>query len=157
MTRRAFALLALALCVSAAVGEDMEKKKIAMLWYVAFNHADPGLIEKILAPNWVDIPAAKGQPLGPEGAKQAVSFLTTTFKDLHVKVEDILEDGDKVVVRSTITGTQVKTFMGISPNNGRLAIQAVDIHQIHNGKIVRTWHTEDWMSGLRQLGALENK
>jgi len=158
MTRRAFVLTALALCGSAAVGEDMEKQKnIAMLWYDAFNHTDPGLIEKILAPNWVDIPAAKGQPSGPQGAKQAVIFLTTTFKDFHVKVEDILEDGDRVVVRSTITGTQVKTFMGIPPNNGRLAIQAVDIHHFYNGKIVRTWHTEDWMSGLRQLGAFENK
>jgi len=35
-----------------------------------------------------------------------------------------------------------------------LTIQAVDIHQIKDGKIIRTWHTEDWMSGLRQLGVI---
>jgi steroid delta-isomerase-like uncharacterized protein len=158
MTIRAFALIALALCGSAAVGDEMGKqKKLAMLWYDAFNNTDPALIEKVLAPTWVDIPAANGQPSGPQGAKQAVIFLTTTFKDFHVEVEDIVEDGDKVVVRSTITGTQVKTFMGIPPNNARIRIQAVDIHQFHNGKIVKTWHTEDWMSGLRQLGAFENK
>lgn len=34
-------------------------------------------------------------------------------------------------------------------------IQAVDIHEFQNWKIVWTWHTEDWMTGLRQLGAFE--
>jgi hypothetical protein len=33
-----------------------------------------------------------------------------------------------------------------------MTIQAVDIHEIRDGKIVRTWHTEDWMTGFRQLG-----
>jgi hypothetical protein len=31
----------------------------------------------------------------------------------------------------------------------------VDIHEFKVGKIVRTWHTEDWMAGLRQLGVFE--
>ena len=37
----------------------------------------------------------------------------------------------------------------------RLSIQAVDIHEFKDGKILRTWHTEDWMTGLNQLGAFE--
>jgi len=45
--------------------------------------------------------------------------------------------------------------MGIPPKNRKLAIQAIDIHEVRNGKIVRTWHTEDWLTGLHQLGAFE--
>ena len=60
-----------------------------------------------------------------------------------------------MVVRSEISGIQTKPFMGIPARNRKLVIQAVDIHEFKDGKIVRTWHTEDWMTGLHQLGAFE--
>jgi hypothetical protein len=34
-------------------------------------------------------------------------------------------------------------------------IQLVDIHEFKDGKISRPWHTEDWLSGLRQVGIFE--
>lgn len=70
-------------------------------------------------------------------------------------IRDIIQDGNKVVVRSEITGTQREAFAEIPPTGRRIAIQAVDIHEFSDGKIVRTWHTEDWMTGLRQLGVLD--
>jgi steroid delta-isomerase-like uncharacterized protein len=89
------------------------------------------------------------------GAKRTLAMLTTTFPDLRIIVEDIIQYGGKVVVRSTISGTQRAEFMGIRAQGRRLGIQAVDIHEFKDGKIIRTWHTEDWMTGLNQLGALE--
>jgi predicted ester cyclase len=45
--------------------------------------------------------------------------------------------------------------MGFAPKNRRMSIQVVDVHEFKDGKIVRTWHTEDWLTGLRQLDAFE--
>lgn len=70
-------------------------------------------------------------------------------------IQDVLQDGNKVVVRSEISGTQTLPFMGVPARQRKLAIQAIDIHEFKDGKIVRTWHTEDWMTGLLQLGAFE--
>ena len=106
-------------------------------------------------PNWVDIPAAPDQPPGPKGVKPLLTRLTTTFPDLKLTIADILQDGDKVVVRAEMVGTQREGFMGFPSKNRRMSIQVVDIHQIKDGKIVRTWHTEDWMTGLHQLGVFE--
>jgi steroid delta-isomerase-like uncharacterized protein len=103
----------------------------------------------------VDIPAAPGQPTGREGAKHLLVDLTTTFPDLKVTLEETLQEGNKVVVRSTITGTQRALFMGFLTKNRTMTMQAIDIHEFHDGKIVRTWHTEDWMTGLHQLGMFE--
>lgn len=125
------------------------------LWYEAFSKNDPLLLDRILDENWVDIPAAPAQPPGPKGAKQILLELSTTFSDLKVSVQDVLQDGNKVVVRSEISGTQIKPFMGVPARNRKLVIQAVDIHEFRDRKIVRTWHTEDWMTGLHQLGAFE--
>jgi steroid delta-isomerase-like uncharacterized protein len=98
---------------------------------------------------------APSQPPGREGAKHLLVELTTTFPDLQVRIEEVLQEGNKVLVRSTITGTQSAPFMGFPAKNRTMTMQAVDIHEFKNGKIVRTWHTEDWMSGLHQLEVFE--
>jgi len=129
--------------------------KDVTLFYEAFNTRDLGLIDRILSEHWVDIPAAPGQPPGRAGAKHIIGELTTTFPDLQVTIEEILQAGNKVIVRSTITGTQRAPFMGFPAKNRTMTIQAVDIHEFHDGTIVRTWHTEDWLTGLHQLGVFE--
>jgi predicted ester cyclase len=129
-------------------------KQRVTLWYEAFNTKTPSLLDGLLDPGWMDIPNSPGQAAGLAGAREALLGLTSVFPDLKVTVAEILQDGDKIVVRSNITGTLNGFFLGIKPEQQRISIQAVDIHQFRAGRIVRTWHTEDWMSGLRQLGAL---
>ena len=152
--------LALVAPIAFAVGcthteaRDARMKDVA-LWYEAFNKKDPSLIDRILSEKWVDIPAAPGQPAGPEGAKRVLAELTTAFPDFRASIKDILQDGDRVIVRSELTGTQRGAFMGIAGNGRQLSIQAIDIHEFREGRIVRTWHTEDWLSGLHQLGLFE--
>jgi steroid delta-isomerase-like uncharacterized protein len=132
-----------------------DHKKDVTIWYEAFNTQDPRLVDRILSDDWVDIPAAPGQPPGREGMKHLIAELTTSFPDLKVRNEEILQDGNKVIVRSRLTGTQRGTFVGLPAKNRALNIMAIDIHEFRDGKIVRTWHTEDWLTGLHQLGAFE--
>jgi steroid delta-isomerase-like uncharacterized protein len=148
-------LLGFLLCSPTSAEERNTDKKDVTLWYEAFNTQNPALLDRILSEHWVDIPAAPGQPPGREGAKHILGELTTTFPDLKVTIEERLQDGNKVIVRSTITGTQRATFLGFPAKNRTMTIQAVDIHEFNDGKIVRTWHTEDWMTGLHQLGVFE--
>ncbi len=130
-------------------------KKNVSLWYEAFSKKDPTLLDRILSTNWVDIPPAPDQPPGPAGATQILVELTTAFPDLDIKIEDVLQEGNKVIVRSMISGTQRGALMGFPAKNRKMSIQAIDIHEFKDGKIVRTWHTEDWMSGLHQLGVFD--
>ncbi|MFM0169865.1 ester cyclase [Paraburkholderia sediminicola] len=143
----------LAVQASAAPAAN-EPKQIATQWYEAFASHDAELLEKILAPNWIDIPSPPAVPHGPEAAKAAMAMLISAFPDFDIKIEDIVQEGNKVVVRSNITGTQRQAFAGLPATGRSMKIQAVDIHEINNGKIVRTWHTEDWMTGLRELNHL---
>jgi steroid delta-isomerase-like uncharacterized protein len=77
------------------------------------------------------------------------------FRDLRVTNEDIIEAGDKVVVRSIFEGTHVGDFAGFPAKGRPIKIMAIDIHQFRDGKIARTWHLEDWLGGLFQMGAFE--
>jgi len=148
------AVMGFVLGSSSAFGQGGTMKTDVILWYEAFNRKDPALLERVLNEKWVDIPPAPNQPPGVEGAKQILVELTTAFPDLKIKIEDVLQDGNKVVVRSEISGTQRNPLMGFPAKNRKMAIQAIDIHEFKDGKIVRTWHTEDWLTGLHQLGIL---
>ena len=135
--------------------DPREDKENVSLWYDAFSKKDPALFDKILSKNWVDIPPAPDQPPGPAGARQILVELTTAFPDLDINIEDVLQEGNKVIVRSMISGTQRGALMGFPAKNRKMSIQAIDIHEFNDGQIVRTWHTEDWMSGLHQLGVFD--
>ena len=130
-------------------------KRDVTLWYDAFNTKDPALADSILSEDWVDTPAAPGQPRGRDGMRHLIAQLTATFPDLRVTNLEILQDGDKVTVRSEMTGTQRADFIGIPTKNRALKIMTIDIHEFKDGKLVHTWHTEDWLSGLQQLGAFD--
>ena len=130
-------------------------KKNAPLWYDAFDKHDPTILDKILSETWHESPGETSDKIGREDAKRLLVWLTTVFTDFRIRIDDIIQEGDKVVVRSEISGTQAKEFIGYPTKNRKLKIQAIDIHQFKDGKIIHTWHCEDWMTGLKQLGVLE--
>jgi steroid delta-isomerase-like uncharacterized protein len=138
---------------SLAHAEDSRTQEATvLLWYEAFNTKNPALFDTILASTWQDIPAMPDSPTGPDGAKRAMQALSMVFPDLKATPAEILQAGKKVIVRSEITGTQAAAFFGHATAGKSIAIQAVDIHEFKDGKIIKTWHTEDWMTGFRQLG-----
>lgn len=137
-----------------AVNLDTDKN-IVTLWYQAFENNNPELLERVLSPNWSDIPPAPSPLSGPAAAKQILSELRTAFPDLKIVMREVLQSGNKITVRSEISGTQKATLMGFPARNRRMSIQAIDIHELKDGKIARTWHTEDWLTGLHQLGVFD--
>ena len=106
---------------------------------------------------WCVTPRRLTGASGRETAKQLLVQLTSIFPDFKIVIQDTLEDGNKVVVRSQITGTQRQPFVGLPAKGRSINIQAIDIHELKDGKIVRTWHSEDWMTGLHQLGLFERQ
>src|SRR5690348_15208885 len=88
-------------------------------------------IGEFIAPSHIDHSAsAAGSPPGPEGSKQLIGMMLTAFPDLYVTVEDMVAEGDKVVVRLTMHGTQQGSLGGIPPTGKRVAVSTIDIVRI---------------------------
>jgi steroid delta-isomerase-like uncharacterized protein len=152
----ALALLAVGLCGPRLPGDIAMNKDRVTLWYEAFDKHDPAILERVLGDTWYESPSVPGaRPAGREDVKAMLVRLTSTFPDFRIKIEDVIEEGNKVVVRSTITGTQAAEFKGFPSKNRKMNMQAIDIHEFKDGKIVHTWHSEDWMTGLHQLGMFD--
>jgi steroid delta-isomerase-like uncharacterized protein len=136
------------------IGTPAANTALVKVFYRALDRHDPSLLDQVLAKDWTDIPAAPGQASGRAGMKGAMAGYYASFPDFHVVNDDFVAQGDKVVVRSTIQATQRGSFAGVPASGKPFSITAVDIHQICDGRVVKTWHVEDWLSGLFQMGAL---
>jgi predicted ester cyclase len=71
--------------------------------------------------------------------------------DLNWAIQGIHTDGNIVTVRSRATGTPVAPFFGVDGQGRSFDIMTIDIHELDGGKIVKTYHVEDWSTALRQL------
>ena len=73
--------------------------------------------------------------------------------DLKWEIKDVLVSGNQVTVRGEATGTPAGEFMG-APHTGKsFKLMSIDVHTLEGGKMVRSYHIEDWLGAVRQISA----
>jgi predicted ester cyclase len=88
---------------------------------------------------------------GLREVKQFYTLFWDVFPDAQVKPQDIIEQGDTVVIRYVITGTQQKPFMGISPAGRPIELPGISIFHFRNGQCVERWTCSDSLLLLKQI------
>lgn len=131
-----------------------ENKVIARRWSEElWSKGDLAVADEIVAPNYVR--HDPGDPFaaeGPEDVKRLVTGLRALMPDLHITIEDVIAERDKVVSRYTATGTVTGEFMGRAFTGKQTRATAIQIFRIVDGKIVESWANRDDLGVLQQLG-----
>jgi steroid delta-isomerase-like uncharacterized protein len=92
---------------------------------------------------------------GTQTLKEMVfARLYRAFPDLHITVDDLIEEGDKVVERDTVTGTHQGEYMGVPPTGRSVAYNEIFIMRFANGRIAEIWGVVDVLSQMKQLGMI---
>src|SRR5438874_9835054 len=133
---------------------EVNKSSMRRFYDEVFNKKNGAAIDEFINPNQVDHAAPPGTPRGLQGAKQTINMYLTAFPDLHFTVEDMIAEGDKVVTRLTVRGTQQGIFMGIPPTGKHATVTAIDINRMADGKSVEHWLNMDTLGLLQQLGVI---
>lgn len=89
---------------------------------------------------------------GAQALKVVFATLHRAYPDLHVAVEDVIAEGDKVVGRNVVTGTHRGEYMGMPPTGKSVTYNEIFIFRFVNGRIAETWGVVDVLSQMRQLG-----
>ena len=116
----------------------------------------PDLTERmarVLAPSWESVGDYSGAKKSREQFGAQLAGFGKLIPDLAWTVEEVIASGDRYVVRGRASGTPVGPLFGVGPTGKRFEILSIDIHTVEGGKVVRTWHVEDWAGALRQLAA----
>jgi predicted ester cyclase len=143
------------LCARADTGAEAARAAVAP-FYKALNAEfakdSADLVRQATAPEWV---SCRGNDAcnSREEVIAGIGARLKSVPDLKWQIKDVLVSGNEVTVRGEATGTPSGEFFG-APHTGKsFKVMSIDVHTLQNGKMVRSWHIEDWMGAVRQLGA----
>lgn len=91
---------------------------------------------------------------GVEAVKQFIGMFRKAFPDLHMTVEDLVAEGDKVTGRWTARGTHRGELMGIPASGNQVTVTGITIHRIEGGEIAEEWEMPDNLGLMQQIGAI---
>ena len=151
----ALAISILALPLSGAALAD-DKATVQVFYDFLSNPASEShaaAFNDVIADDWESIGDYSGKTKsGAELVGQMGGF-AQLIPDLNWAVEEMIQGENRVIVRGRATGTPSGPLFGVNGNGKSFEIMSIDIHTLEDGKIVRTYHVEDWAGALRQLSA----
>jgi predicted ester cyclase len=125
--------------------------------YRALNRKDWAAMRKLAAPGFVDHNPVQGQKPGVEGFMESRISLMKAFADFESTIEDMIAQGDKVVVRLTQNATHAGELWGLPPTNKRVTYTETTMWRVVRGKCVERWCNSDSLSLMMQLGGVTVK
>jgi predicted ester cyclase len=78
--------------------------------------------------------------------------VVAAFPDAHITIDDIFGQGDQVVVRVVVSGTQQGAILGIPASGRHVQWDGVDVYRLSHGKISNIWAGDDWTAILNDTG-----
>lgn len=131
-----------------------ENKAIVRRVYEVFNSGNMALLDEVCDVSMLMHQGIPGMPPGREGLKAVGAALRSGLPDFHLAIEEIVAEGDTVVVRYSGSGTHKGKFMGVPPTDRTIALQGCEFYRLANGKVVEVRILPDRLSMMQQLGAM---
>lgn len=124
-------------------GTPLDDNKAAIRHYFeeVVNKGNLALLDKTVSGN-------------AETLRQAISMFIAAFPDARTTIDDMIAEGDKVVVRSTTRATHKGALMGLQPTGRSVRYAGVDIFRLEGGRIAEHWFVRDYLTLMEQLGMM---
>ncbi|HVQ50265.1 MAG TPA: ester cyclase [Mycobacterium sp.] len=141
-----------------STNEELSNKATFQRFHEAANTGDVDhlakTIDEIVAPDAVIRTPLPIDATGAELLKHVWAMLFRVYPDIHLTVEDLIAEGDRVVARNTVTGTHRGEFMGVSPTGRSIEYDEIFIFRFADGRVVETWGVVDVYAQMKQIGVL---
>lgn len=129
------------------------KAAMRRIYDEVFNQGNVDVIDELLADDFMEhqelppgIPQGKGAP------RAYTTMFRSAFPDFHMAVEEMLQDGNKVITRVRVSGTHKGEFMGIPPTDNKFDVSAIDIVEFRDGQAIGHWGVMEEARMMEQLG-----
>jgi predicted ester cyclase len=121
-----------------------------------YNHTgNLDVADEIFSPDYVSYEPTSGETRGIEGARQFAATFREAFPDLQCTIDDMVAEGDKVVMRFRGSGTHQGETEAFGPATGkRMEMTGITIKRLSEGKIVEAWTNFDALGTMQQLGLI---
>lgn len=135
------------------MSSELNKTNVLRIPLEVFNQGNLAAADEVMAPDY--IAHAPARTIGGVASFKAFAqAFRTAFPDLHYTIDDVLAEGDRVVVRATVHGTHQGAFMGMPATGKSATWSEIHIARLNDGKVVEHWVNQDRMGMLQQLGVI---
>jgi predicted ester cyclase len=86
-----------------------------------------------------------------EGVRRGCFAYFNAFPDLHCSLDELIAEGDKVFLRTTMTGTHDGEYKGIDPTGRHVSAEAAEVFRIEDGRFIGYWCMTNVAGLMRQL------
>jgi predicted ester cyclase len=130
-------------------------KQTCREYFKAFLARDAAWLEKHVAKSFVrHDPGLDFEVRGPQGVLQLHDALMPAFPDMKLELEDLVAEGEKVLVRLVIRATHTGSLGAIAATGKPIRVAVLDLFQIRDGVLIEHWAQLDNLGMLNQLDAL---
>ena len=119
-----------------------------------FNQGNLELAEELISADFVNHEAPPGRDRGPESMRGLATMLRTALPDLHFTIEELVDEGDTVAGRLTMSGTHEGPLMGTPPTGRSVRQDHMHFVRFRDGKAVEHWGVRDDLGMMQQLGVI---
>lgn len=117
-----------------------------------WNGENPDVADELVGPEYVIHDREIAEEMrGPELYKTLASMTRESFPDMEFTIEDAVEEGNKVALRWTMTGTHEGPMGDMEPTGKRVKMLAVEINRFEDRQLVETWTQSDMLGLMQQL------
>ena len=117
--------------------------------YVDWNMT---LVDEVVASEFTSHDWDEGSPTGPQGFRDYYSAIRSALPDARYVVDDLIAEGDRVVVRWRLLGTHEGYFGGIAPSGRAIVLKGIAIYRVVQDKLMERWVVSDLHGVLEAIG-----
>lgn len=118
-------------------------RQVSRQYFDAWNSGDTSLVDDVFAPEFLihDPASPMALTMGPAGVKERIRAYRAAMPDLHISIEDVISENDRVVTRWILRGRHSGRFEDVAGGGASVEVSGTTIHSISisNLQIVEQW------------------
>ena len=133
----------------------VEERNKALIrdFLVRLDAGDRDVVREVYSPGVVfHFPGSP--PMDFDAVLELVDTIYTAFPDFTHRIDDLIAEGEKVVLRVTDFGTHQGEYEGMPPTGKEVSFSVIAIFEIRDGRVVEVWEELDMLGFLKQVGAI---
>lgn len=132
------------------------KRLVRRFYKEVYGDWNMALVGEVVSPQFTSHDWPEGSPTGRQGFEAFYSAIRTALPDARYEVDDLIAEGDKVVVRWRLLGTHQGEFRGIAATGRPITLEGIAIYRVDAGKLVERWvvtNLHDVLEEIRESSA----
>lgn len=128
-----------------------ENKELIRAFFTGLNERDLSSAVSAISPEFIHHSTGAR---GHDGMRAFGEMFLGGFPDMHITIDDVIGEGDRVVTRGRWTGTHQGDFMGIPATGRSVDVEYIDLWRVEDGLLAENWVQMDIMGMMQQLGVV---